>query len=751
MEKTYHLFIAGLLCFCISPASLVGQVQKEAAPYSFSNAVSRHVPTEVMPAADTSLLLLMGDNEDKRGEFTFGIEIPLSLNMMNSGLWETLPNGDRLWRLGLQSENARSTNLLFDRFHLPEGATLHIYTADSSYLLEAFTARHNLPGGTFATSLLPGGHIILEYYEPAAVCGQGIIHLSSLVHGCKDFYFKSGKYGRSGNCNIDIRCKEGQGYSNVKRAVCLILNRSKVLCTGTLINNTARDKTPYVLTAFHCLNSASAENLAFIFHYEADSCKSSSYQEGYSISGSTLVAKNYDSDFALLKLSQTPPIQYHPYYAGWNNLDSAAMSAVCIHHPDGDVKKISVCNQKLHSSDEQGYEQGNTHWKVPYWTKGTTEGGSSGCALLNPHGQIIGQLDGGTASCNYQQGYDVFGKLAYSWSSGGTTVATKRLRDWLDPTNKNVTELNGLNPDSSDFESDVILLDLLQPEENSCRMQFRPCLRWTNNGSRTITGIDLYYQLDSMETRHLLRKGSWAYGTIDTLVIDTLYSFPEGMHTIRVWADLPDDENHLNDTIIKRFTYHRGVSFNWEVKTDYYPDQTKWILKTANGDTIATNPEGMQFSTTYSDTFCLNEGCYDFVITDNAGDGLIGRDGQWQGYFHIYLQGQCIGSKIQFGYRDSIRFCIDSTLSVQSYPKPATTEALTLFPNPCQEQLKIRLAPLQEAAHRYVLFSVDGRRLLEGTFTGSETTLPVGTLAQGIYLIQVQGKRTNITRMFVKE
>ncbi len=59
-------------------------------------------------------------------------------------------------------------------------------------------------------------------------------------------------------------------------------------------------------------------------------------------------------------------------------------------------------------------------WKVVY-TESSTEGGSSGSALLNDELQITGQLTGGNASCssvNNPYYYDVFGKFSASWDLG---------------------------------------------------------------------------------------------------------------------------------------------------------------------------------------------------------------------------------------------------------------------------------------------------------------------------------------------
>lgn len=60
-------------------------------------------------------------------------------------------------------------------------------------------------------------------------------------------------------------------------------------------------------------------------------------------------------------------------------------------------------------------------WSVVY-SESSTEGGSSGSALLNANGQIIGQLTGGNASCeaplNDPEYWDVYGQFGASWDLG---------------------------------------------------------------------------------------------------------------------------------------------------------------------------------------------------------------------------------------------------------------------------------------------------------------------------------------------
>ena len=64
----------------------------------------------------------------------------------------------------------------------------------------------------------------------------------------------------SGACEVNINCEEGADWQEQKKGVIQMIQyiRNKegeggsYICTASLVNNTARDKKPYVLSAFHC-------------------------------------------------------------------------------------------------------------------------------------------------------------------------------------------------------------------------------------------------------------------------------------------------------------------------------------------------------------------------------------------------------------------------------------------------------------------------------------------------------------------
>jgi hypothetical protein len=138
------------------------------------------------------------------------------------------------------------------------------------------------------------------------------------------------------------------------------------------------------------------------------------------------------------------PFDYGLYVAGWNRSNTASPEGVGIHHPAGDIKKISTYSQSTTSVN--GGRDWRVRWANTESGHGVTEGGSSGSPLLNMDKQIIGDLSTGSSACTPSQflnAPDNYGKLSESWDQNGSTN-DRRLKPWLDPTNSGVISMNGM-------------------------------------------------------------------------------------------------------------------------------------------------------------------------------------------------------------------------------------------------------------------------------------------------------------------
>jgi uncharacterized protein (DUF2249 family) len=439
-----------------------GQIYIGGKPYSFKNEIKakKIVKNETQKIEIIELDFDKLKKEDVYNDsigkpFRYGKAIQVAYDWNNSGEWIELENGDRIWKLEIYCPSAKSINLTYDKFWLPEGGLLYLYDNDKKTIIGGFNKRNNR--GTkenpskFASGLIASENIILEYYEPKEVREEGIISMSNVIYGYTDISSLL-----TGLCTVNINCSpEGDNWQDEKKSVALVLdlNGGGGQFTGSLINNASGDGTPYFLTCNHsivgggydAISNPDASDLMFCWKYECSdcSCTSNTNYSDYVTYGATVVANNAATDFALLRLIQSPydlSPQIQAYYNGWDR-QYQHTGTVCIHHPLFQPKKISI--------DENQYTISGTNlWKVS-WDE-TANGksivyfGSSGSPLYTiSNSRVIGQLSQSSEiiDCQSQNQIALFGAFSRSW--GNSTLPQRRLSDWLDPDSSNVSFLDG--------------------------------------------------------------------------------------------------------------------------------------------------------------------------------------------------------------------------------------------------------------------------------------------------------------------
>ena len=256
--------------------------------------------------------------------------------------------------------------------------------------------------------------------ETVRFSAPGLSHL--MTNPIDDFKILS-DIGESGSCNINAVCRVGlgQSYVNTKASVAkltFVSGQFTYRCTGTLLNDTdAGTQIPYIHTAHHCISTqAEASTLNTYWNFESTTCGSDSLGQ-YTLlaGGADFLYSNEPTDGALLRMREPAPTG--AVFAGWdaNPLASGA-SITAIHHPQGDLKKVSLGTHTATYTSQ--IEVG--------WLEGTTEGGSSGSAIFTSDSTsyyLRGGLHRGAASCantgnlSNSGNYDIYSRFDVDFPS----------------------------------------------------------------------------------------------------------------------------------------------------------------------------------------------------------------------------------------------------------------------------------------------------------------------------------------------
>lgn len=453
-------FISTVVLSIVLTCNAWAQISEGGTPATFNENTEYTAPVVEITTPDEDFLSQQDQEREKNGDvYRVGIAIEQAMNPSTHGAWHTLTDGTEVWQLEIEASGAQAIGVLYNRLNLPEGSKLFLYNADKTQVLGAYTAFNNTDG-KWATQPVGGERIILEYNAPYYVTELPVIDMEGIVFNYRGFerLAQSTGFGSSDSCQVNANCSEGDNWRDQQRSVARMYMRigmTFAYCTGSLVNNTAQDCTPYILSADHCATGASAGDMdqwIFMFNYEGPGCSNPPTQVGINtetVVGCETIARTNGSvqngsDFLLVELNNNVPASYNPHFNGWSRQNLASPNGVGIHHPSGDIKKIST-----YTSNTQSVTLGSqplTHWQVTWSSTanghGVTEGGSSGSPLYNSDGRVMGVLSAGLSFCSATGDPDWYGKFSYGWLSNGSTDQ-ERLKPWLDPINAGVLNLDG--------------------------------------------------------------------------------------------------------------------------------------------------------------------------------------------------------------------------------------------------------------------------------------------------------------------
>lgn len=677
------------------------------------------------PAVDD--IRLMAEDAEQlatgvKGPLRFGVNHDTDLSMENSGTWGSDGDGTSVWRMRLHCPGAKSINLVFGEFVIPEGARVFAWNAAGD-VVGAFTQASS--GGQRSMGLAPlaGDLITVQYERPVGVQGEAALRITQVTHGYRGAGFDRG-LGDSGPCNNNTICPEGDPWRDRIASVAMVVVNGNGWCSGQLINDCARDGTPYFLTANHCVSGQNTANWTFRFNWESPTCQpTAAGPTNNTVSGATLLVNSAGSDVALLELNTAPPANYNVQFTGWDATGQPPTSTTVIHHPSGDVKKISFD----HDAPVTGEFGGAQCWHILAWDDGTTEGGSSGSGLWNPQGRLIGQLFGGQAMCSDDVN-DYFGRFDLSYPL---------LTPWLGSCGTPI--IDGYDPNAAVASLDASLLTITGVDPNLCNVNdIAPVVNIRNNGTSALTELTISYQVDNGAPASYLWSGNLAVNAITDVQLPDIV-VPSGVHTFTTSCSAPNggtDGNTTNDSATRIFhVASPGEPVTLTIHTDNYGSETTWVLQAAGSTIYSGGPYAdVNGGTTETAEFCLEEACFTFIISDAVGDGICcnwgnGDYGITDQQGNVLLDGN--GS---FGNSATATLCTGEA----AIPE-ADRARISVLPDPSDGHIQVSM-PRSLGKQMLCVRDVQGRPVFTQLIGASALTpIDLSHLPSGQYVLEVTG------------
>jgi len=477
--------------FCVALAlasSAIAQV-----PVSSNPALASidDLPRSAFPALDMTRITAedaLADYKGNPGGVRYAIPQKVFVTPERDGLWESLDADRMVWRYRITAADAKSLNLGFGRYWMPAGGSLSIYASSLKTGIGPFTEADNEIHRQLWTPLILSNDLLIEVIVPHAKRADLQLELRQVGFGYRAFGVAP-KACKSGSCNMDVACLGADDpWQENRRAVGAMSSGGSRFCTGSLLNNTRKNRRMLFATATHCeITAANAASLVVVWNFDAPQCRApgsassgsnavvgptNQFQSGAIFLGQTnnpfvdppaAFPAGSRSDFTLVELDDPANPAHRLFWAGWNRGAAAAQcsaSQLCasIHHPDGDEKRITYSRTPLAAAGI--YNATGVHWFVqwdsnpprlpnipagaPNPPPGVTEPGSSGSPLYNAQRQLVGVLSGGASFCTAGVGdlNDEYGMLNHAWNG---LPAPNAMNAYLDPINSGALGINGVD------------------------------------------------------------------------------------------------------------------------------------------------------------------------------------------------------------------------------------------------------------------------------------------------------------------
>lgn len=296
--------------------------------------------------------------------------------------------------------------------------------------------------------------------------------------------------------------------------------------------------------------------------------------------------------------------------------------------------------------------------------------------------------------------------------------------------------------------------------------------RLQNMGSDTLTSarVDLLVNGEIVRTREwtgTISEFKTANVSLTGLTIDEssnlelIVTLPNGQE------DLSTQDNSYPWSVVQQTATQTA---RLTVTTDFWPEEISWYVTDQDDNIVATSETlgTLSCDETYTQEFEYTaDGCYEIVIVDGFGDGLLngsvnpgshscgtpnGQASIAMGAISIELDDVVIYDNISYGSGTSIPFEFAMETSVKEIPSLTGTK---LFPNPAGDQVYVELNADKNTQIHLTVVDIMGRTVAAPGFQTlvegyNQLNINVSDLVGGIYFVRMTEDKAVSTIKFDK-
>ena len=375
----------------------------------------------------------------------------------------------------------------------------------------------------------------------------------------------------------------------------------------------------------------------------------------------------------------------------------------------------------------------------------------------------LGPQTGGNMGNNYNHMHRLVHMLTGQWGTDITTTTTgsfitqtfnytipaaynnipaeigeMELVAFVTETQQKIISGNGAKPTFTGLAENDVKLKSIEAISTQCVTSISPKVTIQNMSQTPLTSLPIEYSINS-GTNSVY---TWT-GNLEPLT-STVVQLPSYNYTLNptntLNISIPSDDNSTDNegsTSFNKAVETDQTNITIKISTDAYGSETTWNLKNAAGINVA---QGGPYTDAASAgaypqadvNITLPNDCYTFTINDSYGDGMSSATYGFGSYQilanNVLIPGMNGGA---FGSSDTRRFGVNTNLGVDDF----NASLIKFYPNPTNGIVNISLP---ESA-TITVTDLSGKQVLKSQFESGESSLNLGSLSKGLYLINFAG------------